>query len=194
MPPAFRPSHLLLHLLFLAAMFVSTGSSTAADDARLWTAIKNGEAFAIMRHALAPGTGDPENFSVTDCATQRNLSKEGRDQARMIGHRFRAQGITAAELFSSEWCRCRETAKLLDLGEVRTLPSLNSFYESIGRREDQTSALKKWLIDQKGTKPLILVSHQVNITALTGAPTSSGEAVVAQIDKSGRVVVLGTLE
>ncbi len=187
-------SFLVRQLLILAIVVLAHGSAIAADDAGLWSAIKNGEAFAIMRHALAPGTGDPEHFSVTDCTTQRNLSKEGRAQASMIGSGFRSRGITAADIYSSEWCRCKETAQLLDLGEVRSLPPLNSFYESMGRRDEQTRALKKWLMAHKGTKPLVLVSHQVNISALTGRPTGSGEAVVAQVDNSGRVVVLGTLE
>ena len=96
MPLSFQLRHLIGHLLFIAAIFASPVSLSAADDARLWTAIKNGQAFVVMRHALAPGTGDPENFSVADCTTQRNLSREGRDQARKIGQRFRTQGIAAA--------------------------------------------------------------------------------------------------
>ncbi|MFY0609954.1 MAG: histidine phosphatase family protein [Hyphomicrobiaceae bacterium] len=189
-----RTGHLFKSLPLAVIVFLLMATMAIADDAKLWTAIKNGEAFAIMRHALAPGTGDPQNFSVTDCTTQRNLSTEGRDQARMIGRRFRRQGITSAEVYSSEWCRCQDTAELLYLGTVKPLPSLNSFFETYERRELQIRAIKKWLIAKKSSKPLVLVSHQVNIFALTGTPTSSGETVVAQINAAGQVKVLGTLE
>ncbi len=190
-----RRTDRLINALPLAVIAVlSMATMAIADDAKLWTAIKNGEAFAIMRHALAPGTGGPQNFSVTDCTTQRNLSRQGRDQARMIGSRFRKHGIASAEVYSSQWCRCQHTAELLNLGTVKPLPSLNSFFETYERREAQTRAIKKWLIAHKSSKPLVLVSHQVNIFALTGTPTSSGETVVAQINAAGQVNVLGTLE
>lgn len=189
-----RPCRLLAAFSLTLIALLSVVSAALADDTKLWAAIKNGEAFAIMRHALAPGTGDPQNFSVTDCATQRNLSKQGREQARMIGRRFIAQGIAAAEIYSSEWCRCKDTAELLKLGAVKSLPPLNSFFETYERRDAQTRELKKWLIAHKTSKPLVLVSHQVSIFALTGTPTSSGETVVARINEAGDVTVLGTLE
>src|SRR5688500_16468822 len=90
----------------------------AADEAELFEALRTGRAAALLRHALAPGIGDPAEFRLDDCATQRNLSAAGRDQARAIGERLRAQGITQAEVYSSQWCRCLETARLLDLGAV----------------------------------------------------------------------------
>jgi len=190
----YKPCRVLAALSLALIALLSVVSPVIADDAKLWAAVKNGEAFAIMRHALAPGTGDPKKFSITDCATQRNLSKQGREQARMIGRRFAAHGITAAEIYSSEWCRCKDTAELLKLGVVKPLPALNSFFETYERRDGQTRELKKWLIAHKPGKPLVLVSHQVNIFALTGTPTSSGETVVARINKVGDVTVLGTLE
>lgn len=190
----YKPGRLLASLPLVLISLLSLVSPAIADDAKLWAAIKNGEAFAIMRHALAPGTGDPKNFSVTDCATQRNLSQQGREQARTIGRQFAAHGITTAEIYSSEWCRCKDTAELLKLGVVKPLPSLNSFFENYERRDGQTRDLKKWLIAHKPGKPLVLVSHQVNIFALTGTPTSSGEAVVARINGTGDITVLGTLE
>ncbi|MGI9524698.1 MAG: histidine phosphatase family protein [Hyphomicrobiaceae bacterium] len=187
-------SRYVYHCFVFAVFLLASGAVTEADEARLWAKIKDGEAFAIIRHAMAPGTGDPENFSVADCTTQRNLSQRGREQARNIGRRFRANSIVAADIYSSEWCRCMETAKLLAIGEVRTLPVMNSFYETMERREIQTRALRQWLTEHGGTKPLILVSHQVNILALTGRSTGSGEAIVAKIDTSGQVTVLGSLD
>lgn len=165
----------------------------AADEAPLWRALAEGSHVALMRHALAPGTGDPSNFALRDCATQRNLSQGGRDQARRIGARFRAQGIETARVRSSQWCRCLETARLLELGPVEELPSLNSFFRNFERREGQTEELKTWMA-QRSKKPAILVTHQVNITALTDIFPASGEIVVVRISASGETEVLGTIE
>ena len=176
------------------AILLGAGAAHANDSAKLWDALRQGTAFAIMRHALAPGTGDPDNFKVGDCSTQRNLSDTGRKQAREIGARFRSNGITKANVLSSQWCRCRETAELLALGQVKELPSLNSFFQKFEQRETQTKALRKWLMTSRPKGPLVLSTHQVNISALTGSYTSSGEIVVAQIDADGKVKVLGSIE
>ena len=99
-------------LMAVAAVPAHAQDSTAA----LWSALKEGRAFAMMRHALAPGTGDPANFDVNDCSTQRNLNDVGRDQARRTGKAFRSQGSGTAQVMTSAWCRCQETARLLDIG------------------------------------------------------------------------------
>ena len=177
-----------------AAFGLSSDASSSGDDAGLLDAVRTGKAFAIMRHALAPGFSDPAGFDVDDCSTQRNLSDEGRDQARAIGATFRKGGISEANVFSSAWCRCLETARLLGLGPVAKLPPLNSFFEARERRDAQTAALRDWLMDYKQEEPLVLVTHQVNITALTGSYTSSGETVIARIDENGRVAVLGSIK
>ena len=166
----------------------------AAAEGDLWNALRAGGHFALLRHALAPGTGDPAAFDLEDCGTQRNLSGQGRDQAERIGDRFRANGITDARLFSSQWCRCQETARLLGLGTVESLPALNSFYERFEERDRQTRALKKWLADQSLEVPLVLVTHQVNITALTGVYPLSGELVVVELSEGGDLSVIGTIE
>ncbi|MEM7429603.1 MAG: histidine phosphatase family protein [Pseudomonadota bacterium] len=162
-----------------------------ADEALLG-AVARGEAFAIMRHALAPGTGDPDSFDPDDCATQRNLSEQGRRQAREIGDAFRRAGVSRAAVYSSNWCRCRETARLLGLGAVTILPPLNSFFEAWHRRENQTEAMRDWLASYKGPYPVVLVSHQVNISALTGQGTRSGETVVFQRGADGGIRVTGS--
>lgn len=165
--------------------------SRAADDAA-WQALRDGHAFAIMRHAIAPGFSDPGNFDEQDCATQRNLSEEGRQQAREIGAIFRENGVDNAEVWTSVWCRCRETAKWLDIGEPRDLRSLNSFFEHRSRGDPQTEALSSWLDEHDTTKPLVLVTHQVNISALLGVATRSGETLIAQRDPKGGFRVLGS--
>lgn len=179
----------------LAIVFVSAVASLAneTDDSRLWAAIAEGRAVAMMRHALAPGGGDPANFDVNDCATQRNLSDEGRAQAVAIGAAFREAGITQAQVLSSQWCRCDETAKLLDIGTVSAFEPLNSFFQNRAKATPQTNALRAFLIDRTNTDPLVLVTHQVNITALTGVFPRSGEIVVFSMSATGDVDVLGSL-
>jgi 8-oxo-(d)GTP phosphatase len=149
---------------------------------------------ALIRHAMAPGTGDPPNFALRDCSTQRNLSDEGRDQAYRIGLRFRANGMAAAQVFSSQWCRCLETASLLGLGEVQELPTLNSFFGNGEREQAQTQALKKWLAGQHLKQPLVLVTHHVNIIALTGVYPASGEIVFLRRDDKGSFTTAGTIK
>lgn len=165
-----------------------------ADEARLWAQVRAGEAFVMMRHALAPGYGDPDDFRIGDCATQRNLSDEGRAQARRIGERFRDNGIETARVLTSQWCRCRETAQLLGLGPVIELEPLNSFFENREAGPVQTQALEDWLREQpRGGEPIVLVTHQVNVTALTGIVPRSGGMVVARRESWGRITVLGEL-
>ena len=137
-----------------------------ADEGYLWQAMKSENTFALLRHTLAPGTGDPANFSVRDCTTQRLLSQKGRDQAKSIGNRFRENGIQTAAVYSSQWCRCLETAELLDLGPVQELKILNSFFSRFENRDKQTSALKSWLAQTNLNRPLILVTHQDTLPRL----------------------------
>lgn len=99
-----------------------------------WDVLDQPGAIAIMRHALAPGTGDPSDFDVTDCSTQRNLDDRGRAQARAIGKAFRDPDITFDAVLTSQWCRCRETAALLGLGTPRAEPALNSFFSDFSTR------------------------------------------------------------
>jgi phosphohistidine phosphatase SixA len=149
----------------------------------------------MLRHATAPGVGDPEDFRLGDCATQRNLSDEGRAQARRLGERLRAQGITSAEVYSSQWCRCLETAALLDLGPVEPLPALNSFFSRRADRAPNLDALRRFLADlPEDGAPVILVTHQVTISAMTGMGAASGEAAVLAVDGTGRPPVVGTIE
>ena len=183
----------LLKAIGLILLLALPATAEAGDDDALWDALRTGEAFAIMRHALAPGTSDPPGIDLDDCATQRNLSEDGRRQAEKIGAGFREHGITAARVFSSAWCRCMETAALLGLGPVELLEPLNSFYEHRERREPQTTALKAWLASDADAAPLVLVTHQVNIRALTGKSTSSGEMVVVRKNPDGGLKVLGKL-
>ena len=118
----------------------------------------------------------------------------GRLQARSIGDRLRSKGITSARVYSSQWCRCIDTANLLGLGAVEELPLLNSFYQRTERRNQQTEGLREWLVGQELNRPVVLVTHQVNISALTGVYAASGDMVVIRILKDGEIEVLGSIE
>ncbi|MGB0683436.1 MAG: histidine phosphatase family protein [Magnetovibrionaceae bacterium] len=190
-----RPLSGLSYVLVMAGFCLASAliaSPLQASEQALWSALKSGEAVAMIRHALAPGTGDPENFRVDDCATQRNLDQRGRDQARVIGQRFRDAGIARAKILSSAWCRCLETADIMDLGPVENLPALNSFFRKFERREPQTRALRAYLKGREAG-PLVLVTHQVNITALTDVFPQSGEIIVVRPKADGSVTVMGRL-
>lgn len=115
---------------------------------------------AFIRHSYAPGTSDPPVFVLRDCSTQRNLSEDGRIQSRTIGDFFRAQGIKDALVYSSQWCRCLETANLLGLGPVEELPALNSFFEEPVRGPEQTAEIRYFISKLVRQVPVIMVTHQ----------------------------------
>lgn len=142
---------------------------------------------AIMRHALAPGTSDPTGFRLDDCATQRNLDDRGKAQARAIGNAIRASGVKVDRVLSSQWCRCRETAELLGLGAVEEVPALNSFFEDRSTAADQTRAVRAILADLPAAQTVMIVTHQVNITALTNQGVSSGEVFLLDLSNGVRV-------
>ena len=183
----------LISVVFITGLS-STPVLSSEGDAVLWNSLRSGEHFALLRHAIAPGTGDPSGFKLDSCQTQRNLSEEGRDQAVKIGKLFRENRIQTARVFSSQWCRCLETAKLLELGPVQDLSFLNSFFNNYESRESQTQKLSEWLHEQPLGQPLVLVTHQVNITALTNVYPSSGELVIIRRSKTGEFRVIGTIK
>jgi len=174
-------------------LFAALCAGPAAASEAAWQALARPGAVAMVRHALAPGTGDPAGFDVRDCATQRNLDARGRAQARAIGDLFRANGIASARVLSSAWCRSRDTATLLDLGPVEILPALNSFFADRSRRGPQTESLRAVLAAEPDAPLRVLVTHQVNISALTGRPTRSGEIVVLRVTADGSVTVDGEI-
>lgn len=179
--------------LWILGWVINDSAFAAADETALWRAMKTPGHVVLIRHALAPGTGDPPQFRLGDCATQRNLSAEGRAQAARIGRRFRDNGIDAALVHSSQWCRSTDTARLLGLGEVRPEPLLNSFFATPARGPAQTERLRTWIARQSSDAPRVLVTHQVNITQLTGVFPAVGELVVVRPSADGRVEILGTI-
>jgi phosphohistidine phosphatase SixA len=166
-----------------------------SDQAEMIERMKAGGHILMIRHALAPGTGDPANFRIGDCATQRNLDDRGREQARSIGKLLRTEGMTSARVYSSQWCRCLETAELIDMGSVAELPALNSFYELTRNREPNLKALRKFIAKQPSDGVLvILVTHLVTISAITDEGVSSGEGVLLKLNKDAPYEIVGRLD
>jgi len=181
----------IVNFLALTAIAVTNTHSGQHD---LIKHLTSGGHILMIRHAYAPGSGDPDNFKVGDCTTQRNLDDRGRAQARSIGDWLRSKGIKAAKVFSSHWCRCLETARLLDLGTVAELPALNSFYEFPQDREPNIKALRSFIANLPTNGELIImVTHFVTILEITGKGVSSGEGVVLKLIGKGTYDVLGRL-
>lgn len=184
-------AQVLLFLLCLPALVHSAADGNSTDEAgAFWQAASEPGTILLMRHALAPGNGDPVDMTIDDCSTQRNLSEEGREQARKSGELLRRHGITNVAVYSSQWCRCRETAVLLGFGDIVDLPSLNSFYATPGLRDEQTESTLAWAsgLERDASIPLtmpILVTHQVNITALTNEFPASGEIFAVRLEEGG---------
>ncbi|MFO7703604.1 MAG: histidine phosphatase family protein [Halopseudomonas sp.] len=161
----------------LFALLLATPNLVRADAA-VWEAVREGRALVILRHAYAPGIGDPEYFRLEDCATQRNLNAQGREQSARWGDFFRTQGLASATVYTSRWCRAVDTAEGFCLGRVQRLAELDSFFQDRGQEDAQTQALRRMIAGLPAGVPVIMVSHQVNISALTGEFTRSGDAMV----------------
>jgi phosphohistidine phosphatase SixA len=187
----------LLCIVLCAILGTEANAAEEIEDADLAARLQKGGAVLLLRHAYAPGTGDPEGFRLDDCTTQRNLNDAGREQARSIGAWLRAHGIEHARVYSSEWCRCLETAELLGLGPVTPLPALNSFFERRGDRGPNLAALEAFLAGQPPNgEPIVLVTHQVTITALSGIYPASGETLLMRRSDQdrGKLQPLGRLD
>ena len=150
---------------------------TAESQNNLTNAIAAVDANVVfMRHALAPGYGDPDNFSLSDCNTQRNLDAKGRKQASYIGAAIQHSGFRFTHIFSSEWCRCKETTELMKLGYWTTFTGLNSFFQSYADKQDTLEKLR-FKLQALTDGVTLLVTHQVIVNAVTGASVRSGEFV-----------------
>ena len=145
----------------------------------------------LMRHALAPGTGDPAGFRLGECSTQRNLDATGRQQAVRTGGWLREQGVVNALVFTSPWCRCQETAALLGLGEPEVEFVLSSFFDDLERAPKLLQGLQQRLVQlnqRKGDKALVLVTHHVNIFGYVGENLGSGDMVLVRFDAQGKLL------
>jgi phosphohistidine phosphatase SixA len=166
-------------IAFLAAPFAR------ADDAALWSRLRRGGHVLLMRHAsTVPGLGDPPGYRLDDCATQRNLSGEGRADARRIGERIAREKVPIARVYTSPWCRCRETATLA-FGKAEDWEPLSSFFDFPERDPDYTERVKKRIGGYSTRDPggnVVMVTHNVNIAALTKLSVATAEIVVVRPD------------
>ena len=183
----------LMRVVATLGVFLMASMSLRAQEAELLAVLRSPGHLGLMRHSTASGSDDPPNFRLGDCATQRNLSPGGRSQAAAIGDRLRAGGISSARVVSSQWCRCMDTSRLLAMGTVEELPSLNSLVSFPGQSSAMTRSLTSWILEQELSGPTILVTHQVNIGALIGAYPDEGDIVVVQRTGEGALLVLGTI-
>ena len=170
-------------------MVLGAAAQVSAND--LAERLKRADHVLLMRHAYAPGVGDPPGYSLQRCETQRLLNDEGQRQARRIGDWLRANGIDKAQVYSSIWCRCQQTAELLQLGPVVVEPSLASFFDQPDQASVQNQRLLAFIrkaVRAKAEQPLILVTHHVNIRAFMGRDIGSGDMVLARIDAMGRML------
>lgn len=157
------------------------------DDGAAWQALREG-AIVIFRHAIAPGVGDPPGFRLGDCSTQRNLDDAGRAQARRIGDALRRERVPVAAVWSSQWCRCLQTAELAAVGAVREVPAFNSTFGDRAAAPRQTAEARALLLGWAGPGTLVVVTHQVNVSAITGRGLASGEGVVLR--RSGEALTV----
>jgi phosphohistidine phosphatase SixA len=182
--------HSVLGLLGWVGMLVPT----LADETAAWAALRYGGQVAVMRHAEAPGgAGDPPGFRLDDCSTQRNLSAKGRADAQAVGQKLRAKGVAVAKLLSSPWCRCVDTARLLDLGPVEVEPTVSNAFVLADQRIALTAGAKAIITGWTGPETLLIVTHGANIQALAGFNPASGEIVVVAATPDGAIREIGRI-
>jgi broad specificity phosphatase PhoE len=177
---------------FLLLIFITINSPVKADlNQNMIYELKQGGKLIFIRHAYAPGGGDPINFDITNCNTQRNLSDSGRKQANEIGFFFKNNNILINKVYSSEWCRCKETAKIA-FNKFETKNFLNSFFSSkfAHNKDTQIKKLKNFINNWDGKNNIIFVTHYVVISEILNYATSSGEIIISDKD----LKVIDTIE
>jgi len=177
---------ILIFSISLICFFIAqTAKAALVDD------LKDGQHVLLMRHADAPGYGDPAGYVIGQCPTQRNLGDYGKKQAKAIGSWLRGQGINKAQIFSSPWCRCSDTAQLLELGSVKIETPLGSFFDDMSLEKKQTKELEQLIkseLDKQSKLPIILLTHHVNIRAFMGKNVSQGDMVLVKVNKNGEYI------
>jgi phosphohistidine phosphatase SixA len=180
--------------ILCALGLVLLAAPALASEEAAWTALRGDGHVALMRHADAPGAvGDPPDFRLDDCTTQRNLSARGRADAAAVGARLKAQGVKPARILSSPWCRCVDTAKLMDLGPVAIEPAFSNAFVLRDQRDSLTKRARDVIVAWKGPGTLLVVTHGANILALTGHHPASGEIVVVTARPDGTLRTIGRL-
>jgi phosphohistidine phosphatase SixA len=170
-------------VLFIA-LVLAGGTVDAADDTAAWAALRGDGHVALIRHASAPGpAGDPADYKLDDCTTQRNLSEQGRAEARALGDRFRTQQVKVGKIVSSQWCRCRQTAELMNIGPIEDAPTFNNAFVLNTRRDELTASARALIGAWRGPGTLVVVTHGENIQFLLGLRPREGEVIVVTPDQ-----------
>ena len=169
--------YIYIFLIFFVSLINS--NQVNADD-NLILSLKEGGKIIFIRHALAPGNGDPENFNIYDCSTQRNLDQKGIQQAKKIGNFFKSNNISIENVYSSEWCRCKDTANYA-FSKFKTFDALNSFYDEKFqiKKDKQITDLKIYIKNWNGNKNLVFITHYVVISELFNQGVASGEIIIS---------------
>jgi broad specificity phosphatase PhoE len=180
-------------LRLLTALLVLVLPSSAAASEALWNLLAAGGQVVLLRHATTtPGVGDPAGFRVEDCASQRNLNEQGRQEARRLGAAFQSRRIPVGRVISSRFCRCLETAQLA-FGRAEPHPPLDNLIHDRSREPERAAAIRSIAGEPPGAGNMILVTHGINIAAAVGIQPAQGEMVVitprgkAAFDVRGRI-------
>lgn len=169
----------------------------AHSEGDIWSRLRQADThyYVLMRHAIAPGTGDPPNFQLDDCSTQRNLSQEGIAQAQRTGDAFKENRVTVKQVLSSEWCRCLDTGTAMDIAPVEPFQALNSFFSDRAKEPERTAAVREFMINNRDEPCVtILVTHFVNIVAIANSGVQSGEIVIMQINDQNEPEIVTQIE
>ena len=175
--------YIYISIFFILNLFIS---NTVIADQSVIKELQKGGKIVFIRHSLAPGNGDPDNIDLKKCDTQRNLNQEGIEQSKKIGKLFRENNIKIEKVLSSEWCRCKDTAKYA-FQQYQTFSGLNSFYQEkfYKYKDKQIKNLKKFILEWNSEKNLVLVTHFVVISEIFNVGVSSGEMIVS--DKNYKI-------
>ena len=181
----------LLSSIALALITLLNSHSITMAQTPFASAMQDGQHILLIRHADAPGFGDPKGYQMTDCSTQRNLGELGKRQAQAIGEWLSKQGIRQAKVYISPWCRCLDTATLLNQGSVTKEAALGSFFDDMSQAKKQTEALRRLIQVERGKhphSPIIMVTHHVNIESFTGKVINSGDMILVKVDPTGKAI------
>ncbi|MGF1569342.1 MAG: histidine phosphatase family protein [Nodosilinea sp.] len=168
-----------------------------ASDAELWAGLQAGTGYVVLlRHTqTTPGTGDPPGFRLNDCATQRNLSAAGKVQASRIGQTFRHYDIDISQVLSSQYCRCLETSKLMNIGAVQPTQMLNSIFTDRSNSTQQIQQVNQHILKHReNAGVVVMVTHFANVLAVSGVSLQPGDAVVLQANEQGEIDIIGQIQ
>ena len=177
--------------IFLLVILSLSNSYANANNLKTIASLEKGGKLVFIRHAIAPGGGDPDDFDVKDCSSQRNLNQVGVNQAKRIGNFFRDNKILIDQVLSSEWCRCKDTAYNAFI-EYKTFNPLNSYFSPkfYKNKDQQVKNLRNFVSNWDSEKNIVFITHYIVISDVLGISVNSGTIIVA--DKNFKVI--GTID